>query len=50
MLGKLIKHEFKQSARSVMLIYASAAAVILFVFFGMLDQMLQVLLVLLNRP
>ena len=38
MLGKLIKHEFKQSARSVMLIYASAAAVILFVFFGMLTK------------
>ena len=30
MLGKLIKHEFKQSARSVMLIYASAAAVMPF--------------------
>ncbi len=38
MLGKLLKHEFKQSARSVMLIYASAAAVILFVFFGMLTK------------
>lgn len=38
MLGKLMKHEFKQSARSVMLIYASAAAVILFVFVGMLTK------------
>ena len=38
MLGKLMKHEFKQSARSVMLIYASAAAVILFVFIGMLTK------------
>ena len=38
MLGKLMKHECKQSARSVMLIYASAAAVILFVFFGMLTK------------
>ena len=38
MLGKLLKHEFRQSARSVMLIYASAAAVILFIFFGMLTK------------
>ena len=38
MLGKLLKHEFKQSARSVMLIYACAAAVIAFIFIGMLTK------------
>ena len=38
MLGKLLKHELKQSARSVTLIYASAAAVIAFIFIGMLTK------------
>ena len=38
MLGKLLKHELKQSARSVSLIYASAAAVIAFIFIGMLTK------------
>ena len=38
MLGKLLKHEFRQSARSVTLIYASAAAVIAFIFIGMLTK------------
>ena len=38
MLGKLLKHEFRQSARSVSLIYASAAAVIAFIFIGMLTK------------
>ena len=38
MLGKLLKHEFRQSARSVSLIYACAAAVIVFIFVGMLTK------------
>ncbi|MBQ4207658.1 MAG: hypothetical protein II621_05070 [Clostridia bacterium] len=38
MLGKLLKHEFRQSARSVSLIYACAAAVIAFIFVGMLTK------------
>lgn len=38
MLGKLLKHEFRQSARSVSLVYVSAAAVIAFVFIGMLTK------------
>ena len=38
MLGKLLKHEFRQSARSVTLVYISAAAVIAFVFIGMLTK------------
>jgi len=38
MLGKLLKHEFRQSARSVSLIYISAAAVIAFTFIGMLTK------------
>lgn len=38
MLGKLLKHEFKQSARMISLIYASAFAVIAFIFIGMLTK------------
>ena len=38
MLGKLLKHEFRQSARSVSLIYISTLAVVAFIFFGMLTK------------
>ena len=38
MLGKLLKNEIKHSARYVMTIYGCAAAMILFMFFGMLTK------------
>lgn len=38
MLGKLLKNEFKQSARSVMTIYACAAATVLVMVFALLTK------------